>query len=71
MKILFRIEGDETRVNKAFLNNLSAEIAAKLKGISGLDYSSDPSEAETSSISLAKLKEMEERLAYGYVSFWS
>lgn len=71
MKILSRIEGDETRVNKAFLNNLSAEIAAKLKGISGLDYSSDPSEAETISISLAKLKEMEERLAYGYVSFWS
>ena len=71
MKILSRIEGDETKVNMAFLSSLSSVISAKLKEISGQDYSAEPSKSQQHSISLAKLKEMAGRLAYGYVSFWS
>lgn len=68
MKILSRIEGDETKVNAKFLEELGKIIQNKLEEISG--YSFDKEEAYKS-ISLAKLEEMKERLKSGYTSFWS
>lgn len=64
MKILSRIEGDDTKVSDDFLDRLSKTIEDELKTISG--------EKNTIvSISLAKLKEMKAKLASGYTSFWS
>lgn len=64
MKILSRIEGDDTKVNDVMLDTLSKTIADKLTEIA---------ETETfeSSVSLAKIAEMKRRLASGYTSFWS
>ncbi|MBP5468834.1 MAG: hypothetical protein J6Z11_06270, partial [Candidatus Riflebacteria bacterium] len=39
MKILSRIEGDETKVSNSFLNNLSSTIKTELNRISGKEYS--------------------------------
>lgn len=64
MKILSRIEGDDTKVKERLLTNLMDVIETKLAEISGEEHS-------VNSISLAKLKEMKEKLAYGYTSFWS
>lgn len=64
MKVLSRIEGDDTKVSDDFLDRLSKTIEDELKTISG--------EKNTIvSISLAKLKEMKAKLASGYTSFWS
>ena len=62
MKILSRIEGDKRKVY--FLEDLKNTIKSKLEGIDGLNRS------EEQSVSLAKLKIMEERLKSGYTSFW-
>ncbi|MDO4163551.1 MAG: AAA family ATPase [Bacteroides sp.] len=64
MKILSRIEGDDTKVNDVMLDTLSKTIAGVLTQIA---------ERETfeSSVSLAKIAEMKRRLASGYTSFWS
>lgn len=72
MKILSRIEGDETKIGN-LLEQLREIISGQLKTISDIEYSATKNEeGKTYSISLAKLKEMEKRLkTSGYTSFWS
>lgn len=64
MKVLSRIEGDDTKVSDKLLDNLSKAIEEGLKTVSGEDNI-------VKSISLAKLKEMKAKLVSGYTSFWS
>ena len=64
MKVLSRIEGDDTKVSDSFLDRLSKTIEDGLKAVSG-------EERDITSISLVKLKEMKAKLASGYTSFWS
>ena len=64
MKVLSRIEGDDTKVSDKFLDSLSKAIEEGLKAVSGADHT-------VKSISLAKLKEMKGKLISGYTSFWS
>ena len=64
MKVLSRIEGDDTKVSGELLDNLSKAIEDGLKTVSG-------EENIVKSISLAKLKEMKAKLVSGYTSFWS
>ncbi len=64
MKVLSRIEGDDTKVSDKFLDRLSKTIEDNLKTVSG-------EENAVKSISLAKLKEMKDKLVSGYTSFWS
>ena len=64
MKVLSRIEGDDTKVSDKLLDNLSKAIEEGLKTVSG-------EENIVKSISLAKLKEMKAKLVSGYTSFWS
>lgn len=64
MKVLSRIEGDDTKVSDKFLESLSKAIEEGLKAVSGDDNT-------VKSISLAKLKEMKDKLVSGYTSFWS
>ena len=64
MKVLSRIEGDDTKVSDELLDNLSKAIEDGLKTVSG-------EENTVKSISLAKLKEMKAKLVLGYTSFWS
>lgn len=64
MKVLSRIEGDDTKVSDKLLDNLSKAIEDGLKTVSG-------EENIVKSISLAKLKEMKAKLVSGYTSFWS
>ena len=64
MKVLSRIEGDDTKVSEKFLDSLSKAIEEGLKTVSG-------EENTVKSISLAKLKEMKDKLVSGYTSFWS
>lgn len=64
MKVLSRIEGDDTKISDKLLDNLSKAIEDGLKTISGEDNT-------VKSISLAKLKEMKAKLVSGYTSFWS
>lgn len=72
MKILSRIEGDETKIGN-LLEQLRETISEQLKTISDIEYSATKNEeGKAYSISLAKLKEMEKRLkTSGYTSFWS
>ena len=71
MKILSRIEGDETKVSKAFLEELSKVIKDKLEEISDCSFDIIESDDAFKSVSLAKLEEMKKRLNSGYTSFWS
>ena len=64
MKVLSRIEGDDTKVSDKFLDSLSKAIEEGLKAVSG-------GENTVKSISLVKLKEMKDKLVSGYTSFWS
>ena len=64
MKVLSRIEGDDTKVSDEFIDRLSKTIEEGLKEVSGEEHT-------IASISLAKLKEMKAKLASGYTSFWS
>lgn len=64
MKVLSRIEGDDTKVSDELLDNLSKAIEDGLKTVSG-------EENTVKSISLAKLQEMKAKLVSGYTSFWS
>ena len=64
MKILSRIEGDDTKVTDALLDGLSNVITERLKYLSAGFVADD-------SVSLKKLKEMRLRLESGYTSFWS
>ena len=64
MKILSRIEGDDTKVKESLLDNLIDAIKDGLSEIAG-------EENPVESVSIAKLKEMKGRLNSGYTSFWS
>lgn len=64
MKVLSRIEGDDTKVSDNLLDALSTAITQGLKTVTG-------EENTVKSISLAKLKEMKAKLVSGYTSFWS
>lgn len=71
MKILSRIEGDETKVSVQFLTELEKVIKEGLEKISKESYADKESVGVHKSISLAKLSEMKKRLSSGYTSFWS
>ena len=64
MKILSRIEGDDTKVKDSLLNALSQAIADGLNAITDEEH-------PVKSVSVAKLDEMKNRLQSGYTSFWS
>lgn len=64
MKILSRIEGDDTKVKDSLLNALSQVIADGLNSITDEEH-------PVKSVSVAKLDEMKNRLQSGYTSFWS
>ena len=64
MKILSRIEGDDTKVKESLLDNLMNAIKLGMSKIAG-------EENPVESVSIAKLKEMKDRLNSGYTSFWS
>lgn len=76
MKILSRIEGDESKVRKDFLDSLVKTISEGLKSIldnqNGAESVVDNDSLIEKSISLAKLKEMTKKLTNsGYTSYWS
>lgn len=80
MKVLSRIEGDESKVSKSFLEELKKVIKEQLEKIAGdvtfvakvkENDTEDDSNMQHLSISLAKLDEMIKRLDSGYTSFWS
>jgi hypothetical protein len=76
MKILSRIEGDETKVHKDFLDRLVQTIKEGLSSISHLQYGAESMEGDDNkiekSISIAKLEEMTKKLTEtGYTSYWS
>ena len=64
MKILSRIEGDDTKVKQSLLEKLITTIETQLLALTGEDK-------KIESVSIAKLKEMQGRLSSGYTSFWS
>lgn len=69
MKILSRIEGDESKVSKEFLDKLKQTIKDGLETVfNGLF---DEGDDAYTSVSLTKLDEMTARLDSGYTSFWS
>lgn len=70
MKILSRIEGDETKVSKTFLEDLGKAIKDGLEAVFAELFDEDDDDVYTS-VSLAKLDEMKKRLESGYTSFWS
>ena len=75
MKILSRIEGDESKVRKDFLDSLVKIISEGLTSISGRRYGAEPVDSDDpveKSVSLAKLREMTKKLTdSGYTSYWS
>ena len=71
MKILSRIEGDETKVSKTFLEELGKVIKEELEEISECSFDIEETDDAYKSVSLAKLDEMKKRLDSGYTSFWS
>ena len=76
MKILSRIEGDESKVRKDFLDSLVKTISEGLKSIlddqNGAESVVDNDSLIEKSVSLAKLKEMTKKLEdSGYTSYWS
>lgn len=70
MKILSRIEGDETKVTTTFLKELGDTIHDGLEAVFAELFDEDDDDVYTS-VPLAKLEEMKERLKSGYTSFWS
>ena len=71
MKILSRIEGDETKVSITFLDDLRKAIKDGLEEIFDGPFDKVESDDAFKSVSLAKLDEMKKRLDSGYTSFWS
>lgn len=67
MKILSRIEGDESKVSHEFLDALGKAIRESLEAVCNTLFT----EQDYKSVSLAKLDEMKKRLTSGYTSFWS
>ena len=70
MKILSRIEGDESKVSEEFLYDLKETIKEGLEFVFEELFDEDDDDVYTS-VSLAKLDEMKKRLSSGYTSFWS
>lgn len=70
MKILSRIEGDETKVTAEFLKELETTIQEGLEAVSAEIFDKENDDLYTS-VSLAKLGEMKEKIKSGYTSFWS
>lgn len=64
MKILPRIDGDDTKVTDDLLNTLKTTIEDGLKNVMGDD-------SDVPSVSQKKLDEMKKRLQSGYTSYWS
>lgn len=71
MKILSRIEGDETKVSEKFLKGLSDTIKEQLEVVFEGPFGIKETNETYKSISLAKLDEMTKKLSSGYTSFWS
>ena len=71
MKILSRIEGDETKVSSKFLEELETTINNGLSSIFEGPWGIEETDETYKSVSLAKIDEMKERLKSGYTSFWS
>ncbi len=79
MKVLSRIEGDDSKVSADWLSTLSSTIKKGLDEISGHSYTAyinkvendEAAEKSLLSVSMAKLEEMKRRLESGYTSFWS
>jgi hypothetical protein len=71
MKILSRIEGDEAKVSKKFLEELEITIKQELDKVFDGPWGFEESDETFKSVSLAKLKEMKLKLETGYTSFWS
>ena len=71
MKILARIEGDETKVSMKFLESLESAIKAGLETVCSNLFTEEESKQAYKAVSLAKLDEMKKRLSSGYTSFWS
>ena len=71
MKILSRIEGDETKVSASFLDGLENTIKTGLVTVCPNLFEEGEGKKAYVSVSLAKLTEMKKRLTSGYTSFWS
>ena len=71
MKILSRIEGDETKVSASFLDGLENTIKTGLMAVCPNLFEEGEGKKAYVSVSLAKLTEMKKRLTSGYTSFWS
>ena len=71
MKILSRIEGDETKVSASFLDGLENTIKTSLVTVCPNLFEEGEGKKAFVSVSLAKLTEMKKRLTSGYTSFWS
>lgn len=71
MKILSRVEGDETKVSASFLDGLENTIKTGLVTVCSNLFEEGEGKKAYVSVSLAKLAEMKNRLTSGYTSFWS
>lgn len=71
MKILSRVEGDETKVSASFLDGLENTIKTGLVTVCPNLFEEGEGKKAYVSVSLAKLTEMKRRLTSGYTSFWS
>ncbi len=71
MKILSRIEGDETKVSASFLDGLENTIKTSLVTVCPNLFGEGEGKKAYVSVSLTKLTEMKKRLTSGYTSFWS
>lgn len=71
MKILSRIEGDETKVSASFLDGLENTIKTGLVTVCSNLFEEGEGKKAYVSVSLAKITEMKKRLTSGYTSFWS
>lgn len=71
MKILSRIEGDETKVPESFLKELSETIEKQLKHVCENLFEANDNGDKYKSVSLAKLEEMTKKIKSGFTSFWS
>jgi hypothetical protein len=66
-----RIEGDESKVSKEFLDTLKRTITDGLVAVYEELFDGKDDEEAYTSVSLAKIDEMKKRLDSGYTSFWS
>lgn len=71
MKIISRVEGDETKVSASFLDGLENTIKTGLMAVCPNLFEEGEGKKAYVSVSLAKLTEMKKRLTSGYTSFWS